>query len=79
MDSLRSYTTTSEPEASIAGDGRKMLNGDSSCGWDNYRKADVKAKYIGDFRQWRDPSKYSQALDRLIRDLQTPAETNAAG
>lgn len=39
--------------------------------WDHPRKADVKAKYIGDFRQWRDPAKYSQGLDRLIRDLQT--------
>lgn len=39
--------------------------------WDHHRKADVNEKYIGDFRQWRDPAKYSEGLDRLIRDLQT--------
>lgn len=39
--------------------------------WDHHRKADVKAKHIGDFRQWHTPSMYSLALDRLIRDLQT--------
>lgn len=37
--------------------------------WNHYRKADVTAKNVGDFRQWKEPELYRKALDRLIRDL----------
>lgn len=38
-------------------------------GWEHHRKADVLAKNIGDFRNWRDSNSYQNALHRLIRDL----------
>jgi uncharacterized protein YjbI with pentapeptide repeats len=38
-------------------------------GWSHYRKADVIAKHIGDFRVWRNPDSYGKALSRLIADL----------
>jgi hypothetical protein len=28
---------------------------------------------IGDFRQWNKPAEYQKSLDRLLRDLKTPA------
>jgi uncharacterized protein YjbI with pentapeptide repeats len=40
-------------------------------GWNHYRKADVVAKNIGDFRAWKEPEAYQIALNRLIRDLKT--------
>jgi hypothetical protein len=39
-------------------------------GWTHHRQADVTAKNIGDFRQWKEPENYRKALNRLIRDLQ---------
>jgi hypothetical protein len=38
-------------------------------GWQHYRKADVLAKNIADFRGWNRRQFYRKALDRLIRDL----------
>lgn len=38
-------------------------------GWQHHRKADVTAKNVGDFRQWRDHDSYQKAFDRLLRDL----------
>lgn len=43
-------------------------------GWDHHRRADVRAKYVGDFSHWREPESYRLALARLLRDLHTPAE-----
>jgi uncharacterized protein YjbI with pentapeptide repeats len=37
--------------------------------WNHHRKADVIAKHIGDFRQWRNPDSYRKAVGRLIADL----------
>lgn len=39
------------------------------AGWDHYRKADVLAKNVGDFRNWHDPAIYRDKLSRLLRDL----------
>jgi hypothetical protein len=30
-------------------------------------------RHIGDFRQWKKPQEYRKSLDRLLRDLKTPA------
>jgi TIR domain/Pentapeptide repeats (9 copies) len=38
-------------------------------GWNHHRKADVLAKNVGDFRQWKEPELYRKGLHRLIRDL----------
>lgn len=38
-------------------------------GWNHHRKADVLAKNVGDFRQWKEPELYRKNLNRLIRDL----------
>lgn len=38
-------------------------------GWEHERKADVRKKYVGDFRNWNDPTSYKRALDHLVRDL----------
>jgi hypothetical protein len=38
-------------------------------GWKHYRKADVIAKTVGDFRQWTDEELYLKAFAHLIRDL----------
>ena len=38
-------------------------------GWEHYRKADVTAKNVGDFRQWEVPEEYEKSLARLIQDL----------
>ena len=37
--------------------------------WNHHRKADVKAKNVGDFRLWNEAEKYKKAFDRLLRDL----------
>lgn len=37
--------------------------------WEHHRKADVTAKYIGDFRNWKDHDAYQKALNRLIGSL----------
>lgn len=37
--------------------------------WEHYRKADVTAKNVGDFRQWEVPEEYEKKLARLIQDL----------
>lgn len=37
--------------------------------WEHYRKADVTAKHLGDFRRWQEPDHYAAALERLVRDL----------
>ncbi len=38
-------------------------------GWQHHRKADVIAKTVGDFRQWKSHDDYQKAFDRLLRDL----------
>jgi hypothetical protein len=38
-------------------------------GWGHYRKADVIAKNVGDFRRWNEPEQYKKAFERLLRDL----------
>ena len=30
-----------------------------------------KARHIGDFREWKDPNKYQEAFERLLRDLKS--------
>ena len=40
-------------------------------GWNHHRKADVTAKNIGDFRQWKEPEHYRKSLQRLICDLKS--------
>ena len=42
-------------------------------GWEHHRKADVTAKNVGDFRQWKSRDDYQKALDRLLRDLKAEA------
>lgn len=42
-------------------------------GWQHHRKADVTAKTVGDFRQWKGHDSYQKAFDRLLRDLKTEA------
>ena len=37
--------------------------------WNHHRKADVVAKNVGDFRQWKEPESYRKNLARLVRDL----------
>jgi len=39
-------------------------------GWLHHRKADVLAKNIGDFRQWKNSTFYRKGLQRLMRNLQ---------
>jgi TIR domain/Pentapeptide repeats (8 copies) len=46
-------------------------------GWDHLRKADVVAKNVGDFRQWKDAEIYDRKLDRLIRDLKAESTPTA--
>jgi hypothetical protein len=43
-------------------------------GWQHYRKADVLAKNVGDFRRWTEPEDYRKALNRLMRDLKAEAK-----
>jgi hypothetical protein len=43
-------------------------------GWQYYRKADVTAKNVGDFRQWKDHDSYQKAFKRLLRDLKDEAK-----
>jgi uncharacterized protein YjbI with pentapeptide repeats len=38
-------------------------------GWRHHRKADVTAKNVGDFRQWKQHDSYLKAFERLLRDL----------
>jgi hypothetical protein len=44
--------------------------------WEHPRKADVIAKCVGDFREWKDPKAYAKALDRLVRDLRAEPSSN---
>jgi hypothetical protein len=37
--------------------------------WNHYRKADVIAKNVGDFRRWHEPERYKKSFERLLRDL----------
>jgi uncharacterized protein YjbI with pentapeptide repeats len=37
--------------------------------WQHYRKADLIAKNVGDFRKWKNHDDYKKAFDRLLRDL----------
>jgi len=46
-----------------------MLDNYVLSDWTHYRKADVIAKSIADFREWGDPEVYRRRLERLIRDL----------
>lgn len=48
-------------------------------GWNHHRKADVIAKNVGDFRQWKDHDSYSKAFDRLLRDLKAEDKQTAKG
>ena len=70
-----------EDEHAIAGKPRGvlfpiMLDDHLFKTWQHPRKADLLAKHVGDFRQWKDPAAYQTALKRLIRDLE--AEPAAA-
>ena len=47
--------------------------------WQHPSKADVLAKHVGDFRQWKDPAAYQTALKRLIRDLAAEPSAAASG
>jgi hypothetical protein len=38
-------------------------------GWEHPRKADVVAKHIGDFREWRVEAQYEKAFEQLLRAL----------
>jgi uncharacterized protein YjbI with pentapeptide repeats len=42
--------------------------------WDHPRKADVLAKVVGDFSNWKDHDSYKDAFDRLMRDLKASEE-----
>jgi tetratricopeptide (TPR) repeat protein len=42
---------------------------DSVFTWDHAYAANVRAKHVGDFRNWQDSRAYARALDRLLRDL----------
>jgi hypothetical protein len=33
----------------------------------------LRARHIGDFRQWNEPAEYQKSLDRLLRDLKVSA------
>lgn len=48
-------------------------------GWDHYRKADVTAKHIGDFRRWESHSSYQKAFERLLSDLKAGRNQAAEG
>jgi uncharacterized protein YjbI with pentapeptide repeats len=37
--------------------------------WEHSRRADVVAKHIGDFREWRSRASYSHAFDNLLKAL----------
>jgi len=37
--------------------------------WEHHRKPDVVAKYVGDFRNWKDPSTYEEEFNRLVEGL----------
>lgn len=38
-------------------------------GWNHHRKADVTAKNVGDFRQWKEHDPYQKVFTRLLRAL----------
>lgn len=40
--------------------------------WDHPRKADVLSKVVGDFRHWRNPNAYQNALNKLVAALNKP-------
>ena len=42
--------------------------------WEHPRKADVIAKVVGDFSNWKDHDSYQKAFDRLMRDLKDSEE-----
>ena len=41
---------------------------DSQYGWAAHLR---RTRHIGDFRDWTDSARYDEALQRLLRDLQT--------
>jgi hypothetical protein len=43
--------------------------------WQHYRKADVLAKNVGDFRKWHDLSCYQNKFERLLRDLKSESRS----
>jgi uncharacterized protein YjbI with pentapeptide repeats len=47
--------------------------------WDHPLQADVVRKVIGDFTNWKEPTPYNKALDRLIECLQAESPAKAAG
>lgn len=47
--------------------------------WNHHRKADVLAKNVGDFRQWKNHDSYQKAFDRLLRDLKAEDKQTAEG
>jgi hypothetical protein len=36
------------------------------------RAAKLRARYIGDFRKWKDHDAYKQSFERVLRDLTKP-------
>ena len=40
--------------------------------WDHPRKADVIAKVVGDFRNWKDHEQYKKNFDKLLKALNRP-------
>lgn len=51
---------------------------DAVFSWENGYQADLTRKYVGDFKNWSNLSKYDESLARLIRDLRREPETDAA-
>lgn len=62
-----------EDELTRQGDPRDILFpitlDDHIFKWSHPREPDVAAKWIGDFRKWKEPKEYEASLDRLITDL----------
>ena len=44
--------------------------------WDHPRKADVVAKVVGDFRNWKDHDSYRKNFDKLLKALNRPQADN---
>jgi len=49
---------------------------DAVFSWKHALQADVVRKHIGDFRDWRNPAAYNQAMDRLIQSLRSARVTS---
>lgn len=78
--SLNSHAVIREIERALQKDDEALQRGEEVLfpirlddyilsGWNHHRRADVVAKHVGDFRQWKEPPLYLKALERLVRDL----------